>query len=144
MSCTPAALAASITFRESGSRLEPADVVLDRRIHQADFLRKIADMLADLLLAPLRQISAVQPDAAAQHRPDAGERAHHRGLSAGAGSDDAERLAGLELEGDIAQDDLAGTGHRDRDLLHAETLAGTGSFIGSSAAASATTVSRSR
>ena len=100
-------------------RLEAADVLLDRRIHQADFLGQIADVLPDLVLAPLGEIGAVQPDAAAQHRPDAGQRAHHRGLAAGAGSDDAKRLAGLELEADVAQDDLPGTRRGDRDLVHA-------------------------
>ena len=100
-----------------GLGLEAADVVLNGGVHQRDLLGQVADVSAEVLLAPLGQVGIVEPDAAPQRRPDAGQRPHQRGLAAGAGTDDAERLAGLELEADLAQHHLAGSRHRDGDLL---------------------------
>ena len=101
----------------ASARLEAGDVLLDGGIEQRHVLRQIADEAAQRFLVPLRQLGIVEPDAAAQHRPDARQGPHQRGLAAAARTDDAERLAGLQLEADVAEQHAAGARRRNGDLL---------------------------
>ena len=99
---------------------------------------------AQRLVGPLGELRVVEPDAAAQRRPDARQRAHQRGLAATARADDAERLARLELEADVAEQHAPGAWRGHGDLFDLQRRTGAGSSIGASASASATTVSLSR
>ena len=60
--------------------------------------------LAESVRLPLVEGGAVEADLAAQGRPDADEGAGERRLARGAGADQAEALAGLQLEGDALDD----------------------------------------
>ena len=96
-------------------RGEARDRLGDGRIHQADVLRQVADMAAEVAGAPLGQVRPVEAHRPAQHRQHPGQRLDQRGLAAARGADDADRLAGSELEGHVGQQHPArpGGGHGD-------------------------------
>src|SRR5690606_34607871 len=52
------------------SLLEPRNVVLNRPVQERYFLRQKTDVRAELDVTPLAEIGIVQPNAAAQRRPD--------------------------------------------------------------------------
>src|SRR6478736_6809854 len=109
-----------------GLRLEPRDIFLDRCVEQCHVLREVADKLAEIAVGPLRQFGIVEPDAATQCRPDAGERPCQCCLSPAAWPNDPQGLAGLDLKTDLADENTARSGRGDSDLLHFQGIDGWG------------------
>ena len=81
---------------------------------QLDVLRQIADVTAKRIRRPLIERGAVEAHVAAHRLPDADEQPRQRRFAGAAGADDAEPLPGLELEGDILDDNLWHAGRRRR------------------------------
>ena len=106
-----------------GALCEPGDILADAGVEQGDLLRQVAEIATDRVFGPLLEMGAIEPHRAAQARPDPGDGPHQRGLAAAAGADDPERLAGGHIEGDLAQQDLAGARRRDGDAIDLEILA---------------------
>ena len=63
-------------------------------------LRQIADVLAERVALPARDVGAVEPHASRLRLPQAEHQPQQRGLARRARPDEAEALAGLEREGD--------------------------------------------
>ena len=85
-----------------GLRVHARNVVGDGAVEQADILRQVAHMGAQVRRLPLIERGAIQAHRAAGQRPDAGEGAGEGGFSRAARADDAEALPRLQLEGDAA------------------------------------------
>ena len=102
ISWTPAALAASKTTR--ACRQAPSGRCSPRSSHPAARLPgEEAHAPPKLVLRQCDKINVVQPYAAAQRGPDAGQSAHQRRLAAAARPDHPERLARFQLEIDLAE-----------------------------------------
>ena len=87
----------------------------------------------------------VEPDLAAHRRPEPDEGAHQARLAGRARTDDAEALAGLQREGDVADDRLAAARRcRRRRLRAAACASAPARLIGSSSGGSARSISPSR
>ena len=100
-----------------GFRLEAGDVLGDRAGEQLHVLRQVADMLAEGLGRPLVERGAVDPDLARHRAPDAHQGTGERGLARGAGADDAQALARLQGECNIARDQRIDARGRHADRL---------------------------
>ena len=116
-SCTCARCAARITSAAVGLA-EAGDVLGHRAAEQLHVLRQVADVRAEALARPGGDVGAVQAHHARGRAPDADQQARQGGLARRARADQAERLAGLELERDAAQHRLVARGAK-TDALHA-------------------------
>ncbi len=70
-------------------------------------LRHIAHDTRQALARPRRHIDAVEPDGAGKRRQQAQERLHQRGLAAAIGAEQAQHLAGADVDADAAADGFA-------------------------------------
>ena len=97
---------------------EARDVLADRAVEELDALRQVADRIGKGLGRILCDQRLVEADFAARRRPGADEGAHQGRFAAAARPDDAEGVAGLDLEGHAAHRRLRPAGRHDRDVAH--------------------------
>ncbi len=93
------------------------NVFTDGAAEQLDILRQITDIRAQLILAPLINIRAIQPHLAGSRRPDANDQARQCRFAGTAGADDAERIAWLNLKAETLDDRHATAWRRCGDRL---------------------------
>ena len=104
--------------------VEAADVLRHGAVEQADILRQIADMPAEILVAPLIERRAVKPHGAAMRRPDSNQRLRERGLAGRARAQERQPRAGLERKRDTGHDRHVEAGCSHREILHGQFAAG--------------------
>ena len=114
--CAAATTASSISRASSASRGcgEARDIFLDRAFEQRRLLRHVAEMRAKLVLVPVGQAGAVDPDRADGRLKRADEDLAERRLARSARADDAEDLAGLGAEADARPGSAARRGRERR------------------------------
>src|SRR4051794_13924850 len=74
------------------------DIFSDRAVKQFNVLRKVSNRLGERLRRVMRDQRLIKADFAARSRPGAYEGAHQGRLAATTRSNDAERVAGLDLK----------------------------------------------
>ena len=104
--------------------VEAADVLRHGAVEQADILRQIADVPAEILVAPLIERRAVEPHGAAMRRPDSNQRLRERGLARRARAEQRQPRAGLERKRDTGHDRHVEARRGDREILHGQFAAG--------------------
>ena len=83
---------------------EAGDVLAHRAVEEQRVLRQVADRLAEAAALVGEGALAVEVDAAGGRRPEADDQPRQRRLAGAGGADDAEHLAALDLERDVAQE----------------------------------------
>ena len=83
---------------------EAGDVLADPALEEQRVLRQVADGLAEAGALVGEGALAVEEDAAGGRRPEADDEPGERRLAGAGGADDAEELAGLDAEGDVAHE----------------------------------------
>ncbi len=96
---------------------EARDVLADGAVEQFDILRQVADVFAQGLAIPLRDLGAVEADRAAHGRVDAEHCAHQGRFAGRARADHGDRGARLDDETDALEDRRRSAGRRNHDLL---------------------------
>src|SRR6266702_278076 len=88
----------------------PPDVVEDSAVKQRYRLWKIADAAAELDPLPFGRRHTVEQHRSGAWRKDSGNETGEAGLPGARGTDNADRLAGLDHERELAEDRLGGAG----------------------------------
>lgn len=111
-------------FGHFGIRSEARDVLGDGAIEQLHVLRHIADDPGAFFFGPLREGCAIQPDRAAQRRPDADDGTGEVCLAGARGPDHAQSIARRELKIQVLQHGGIGPRRAGIEPLHGELAVG--------------------
>ena len=99
---------------------EAGDVVAHGAGEKIRLLRKVADLGTERVTGQAGDVGAVEADMAGRDGPGAGEDAGKRGLAGGAGAEDAEHVAGDELEGEALEHGCLRAGRAGIGILDAD------------------------
>jgi len=92
---------------EGGAGLRVADVVGDAHLEEQGLLEHDAELPAHARLRDVLHVDAVDPHGALLHVVEAHEQRENRRLAAPRGADQRDRLAGLDVDVEVVEDDLA-------------------------------------
>ena len=108
-----AARAAATISALRGVGAAVGDVFGDRAVEQERFLEHDADVAAIFFDGERADIVAIDEDRAGGDVVEAANQIHERALASAAGADEADHLAGLDREADIANDGACAVFERD-------------------------------
>src|SRR5690606_10701671 len=99
---------------------KPGDVVAHRAAEELDVLRKIADVLPEVVTPPRVYVRAVEPDASGGRLVDAYDQTSERRFPGRGRTDDRQRLARIHVERDAPYGCLGIPGKPEGEALDAQ------------------------